>query len=464
MRPLEIGVLLAAILCVVLLWRGSRIWGRAGVGLLIIITLAQAVLEGWRWQLGPLLPFYVMGFWRVWRKTDGAGFRLAPLFIIFPLLSGLLLWALPVLNTPPLSGPFAIGIRHVELVDLDRLETRLDPSRPRRLMLSVWYPAQPGMVHRRSAYLPDFASLHSDYARRLGWPTLMVGYLGMGRAQAREGVPPLQDRFPLVLYSHGLDRNRFEAVTRMERLASEGYVVIAVDHPLGADFVRFPDGEVVRFLNQRRFDDTLDEIEAKRLARIDVWLGDLNLVLDSLGHDQLSFVPADTERVIAMGFSNGGSAAQLLAASDDRVVAAINLDGTPRGNITGIASSKPLLMMQSEEPTVSDDQLQRWGLTRDQFLAPMRRLQSRMRDIAQKSVVSVFHLKLTGAAHSNFTDAPLLSPLSYHLGIGGDLDSELAAANVDAVILDFLRLATDGETASTLLISTMQIDGMQSMN
>ncbi len=456
MRPFELTLLVAGIVFVVIGWRSaSRHWTGAAALLVLLIVGLHFWLEGWRWQAIPLYLVAILACWRL-PKDHPMGTGAAAAGMLLAALGGLLLWALPVITTPSLSGAYPVGVMHAHWTDESRVESRGELPGVRQLMVSIWYPADSRSGTPRSDYLPDFEMLAGDYAGKLGWPAWLLEYLKYSSAQARVAAPALQQKFPLILYSHGLNRNRFEAVSRMEMLASHGFVVVAVDHPYGADFVRFPDGRIERFVNKRNWDDSLADIDRKRLERLNIWVADLAFVLDRLQIEpDYPWRSADLNRVAAAGFSNGGSAALLLAQRDARIRAAVNLDGTPRGEVVDAGMRQPVMMMQSEPPQATDGQLAQWGITREQFHAPMEQLQRRMQTIADNASAPAYILRITGTQHANFTDGPMLSPLSSQLGIGGKINSERAAEIVDTYLLAFLQSVFSDET-SVLLDSDLE--------
>ena len=440
MRPLEILLILTTLAAAVGLWRALAV-RPLRVALTAAPALALALhfgLEGWRWQLLPVYIAVALAVvWLTWARSS----RLCSISVILLLLPGAFLtWALPVLQGDPLPGDFAVGVAHHHWVDTERRDEVT--AEPRELMLSVWYPASSDTRGPGASYFPDFDQMQPELAAKLGWPSWAVGHFRGFRQRSMPGAQPLSGRFPLVLYSHGLNRNRFEAVFRMEQLASRGFVVVAVDHPYGADFVLFPGGRVQRFRDQRAPSNDLDQIEASRMVHVQRWVEDLRFVLDQVEILQQRGEPvwesANLERIAAMGFSNGGTVAQVLAVGDARIDAVVNLDGTPRGPAVQHVFHVPSLMMHSDPPDASDEDLARWGITRAQLQAPSRHLVERMTQIAGAAKAPAWVVHVRGSAHSNFTDAPRLSPLSHLLGVGGTIDSADAAAMIDGAVYRLL--------------------------
>ncbi len=121
-------------------------------------------------------------------------------------------------------GEFDIGVRTVEITDSGRpdvLNMRNGEETPRydrSLTLEIWYPAQlaagqtPGTQYQaRTRNLAVTATLN-------------------GRA-VRDADPLSTDnRFPLVIISHGYPGNRYLLSHLGENLASKGYVVASIDH------------------------------------------------------------------------------------------------------------------------------------------------------------------------------------------------------------------------------------------
>jgi predicted dienelactone hydrolase len=158
-------------------------------------------------------------------------------------------------------GPHAVGFRTLRLVD----ETRPTPPNGsfggaayRPLDTQVWYPAATTPTARA---LPD-APLDAS------------------------GAP-----YPLILYGHALQDNRVGEAYLAEHLASRGYLVAAVDFPLGK--LGAPGGA------------TPEDLASQP--------GDLRAVLDHLLAGDGGFAGAlDRERVGASGLSLGAATVLLL--------------------------------------------------------------------------------------------------------------------------------------------------------
>ncbi len=107
--------------------------------------------------------------------------------------------------TPPVltaRGEFRVGVRTVNTV-----------SSKRKLTLEVWYPAQLSAAGESTTYRSTVGATLYALAGKAG-----------------RDAPALEGKFPLLVYSHGQPGARLQAAYLMEHLASQGFVVAAIDH------------------------------------------------------------------------------------------------------------------------------------------------------------------------------------------------------------------------------------------
>ncbi|HEU4404995.1 MAG TPA: BTAD domain-containing putative transcriptional regulator [Polyangiaceae bacterium] len=132
---------------------------------------------------------------------------------------------------PKAASPAAVGYRTVELVDASR-PTRATggrgETRPRRLVLHLWYPAGAGGAALTFAsYVgDDEAGLRAQIGRFGAKPEALAALLREPRP-ARRDAPPSPGRRPLVVFSGGNEGAR-EWAPLAEALAARGFVAAAV--------------------------------------------------------------------------------------------------------------------------------------------------------------------------------------------------------------------------------------------
>ncbi|KDN81159.1 alpha/beta hydrolase family protein [Kitasatospora cheerisanensis] len=326
---------------------------------------------------------------------------------------------------PAPTGPFAVGTVEVPLTDSAR-EDPWVPGQPRRLMISVWYPAVP--LGERAPYMAPAAGAH------FGGPDGMAllnygvtpGSTDWSRtgSPARKGAPVLPGGpRPVVLYSAGLGDPRAWGTALVEDLASRGYVVVTVDHPYESSEVEFPDGTLAASVFPGLVGRPGLDIGALLRKSMDVRVADTRFVLDRLA--SLGEVPSlptglarslDLRRIGMAGHSAGGFTALQTMHDDPRITAGVNLDGQlhfpgPDG-MTGVYL-----------PTLAED-----GLNRPFLLMGSRsgdsgdyHRQPGWDALWQHSTGWHADLTLEGSRHGSYTDAASLLP---QLAAQGALDAD----------------------------------------
>ncbi|MGC4746926.1 hypothetical protein ACLQ28_14860 [Micromonospora sp. DT201] len=141
---------------------------------------------------------------------------------------------------PPPSGSHDVGVRRMRVVDHDRRDPWL-PDSDRTVMLDVHYPADGGS---RPLTHYTVASVMTEFGC-LAWAPGEEQRLGLlpddvnwrFRTRSHEWAPPAGGSFPVLVGSPppGMMRTAYTGIA--EELASQGYVVVTVDHPFDAPVV-----------------------------------------------------------------------------------------------------------------------------------------------------------------------------------------------------------------------------------
>jgi predicted dienelactone hydrolase len=177
------------------------------------------------------------------------------------------------LQDPGAGGPYKAGVKTIQLTDA---------SRNRKLPVDIWYP------------VVDTSGTQNTYKLET-----LLGTLASIDSPARRNATPAAGAWPVIVFSHGFGGVRFQSYFLTERLATHGFVVIAMDHPgntLG-DFAQ------------------LGDEQAQAQSAIDRPL-DILFIIDRL---PTLNVPIDATRIGATGHSFGGWAALEAARRDSRI-------------------------------------------------------------------------------------------------------------------------------------------------
>ncbi|MFF7010962.1 alpha/beta hydrolase family protein [Streptomyces fimicarius] len=254
---------------------------------------------------------------------------------------------------PRPTGPYATGRDTLFLTDHARPDPWVPAAGPRRLLVSLHYPARPGSGGDPVPYMTT-EEARLMLAQRGLEDVVPADVLGATRAHARNAARPAPGRFPLVLLSPGFGTPRATLTGLAEELASRGYVVATADHPYESTGTELPDGRVLTCAACDRVAAQPDDA-ARREVLASVATGraaDFSFLLDRLTGPHPAWRHArtiDPHRVGMAGHSIGGNAAASTMAADRRVDAGVNMDGTffapmPAEGLDG----RPFLMLGTD--------------------------------------------------------------------------------------------------------------------
>jgi hypothetical protein len=227
----------------------------------------------------------------------------------------------------------------------------------------------------------------------------------------------------------------------MEALASNGYVVIGIDHAYGAVVTRIGD-RVVEYdpAALPPVEDVGPEAHLSAAAvLITTFADDIVSVLDSLdlgASGPLAFLAGsvDLERVGVFGHAAGGGAAIVVCLQDERCDAVLGLDPwvEPLPNqVIRETPTRPALFMRSDEARDTQNDAILRGL------------------VGRASAVT-YWVDVVGASGNDFVSLPLLSPMAAQLGLKGPIPAGRVIPIVDNYLVGFFDVFLLGTGPATL--------------
>lgn len=275
-------------------------------------------------------------------------------------------------------------------------------------------------------------------------------------------------KFPLIVFSHGAFGYYQSNTSTYMELASNGYVVVSLDHPYHSFFTEDTDGKVItvnpQFLQEVMYvnEDSTPEAEINELSHkwLAIRIDDLSYAIDSIkeakaenalssnwfiteknGENDLLKVLSmtDIEEIGVMGHSLGGAASVTLGRERDDIDAVIDLDGTMLGEQISFENGKykyneepypvPILAIDTEYHYT---EAQKYGnlYVNNEVLS---------------NAADAHHTYFKDSGHMNFTDLPLFAPMLADLLGTGEIDATECIKTTNTIILEYMNHYLKGE-------------------
>lgn len=222
------------------------------------------------------------------------------------------------------------------LTDNKRKELLNDTNEKRKIIISIFYPADENLNESKQGFYMDlFYPRQEEFIRRFAEKKNLAGqqvsasYLKNIKINTYNNIPISKKEivYPIIIYSPGLGMDRDSIIYNIEKLVSKGYVIFTLGHIYDADFTILPDGEIIEQAKHIN-DCTLEEKE----QLIDIRKEDALFLLDELKilnkEDELVKGRLDLNKIGIMGHSLGGAAIIKATSEDTRIKAVIMLDGS----------------------------------------------------------------------------------------------------------------------------------------
>jgi dienelactone hydrolase len=315
----------------------------------------------------------------------------------------------PVTRSAPLSetvelpvptGEYQVGTITYHWIDEKREELwTTEPDDHRQLMVQIWYPADKQSRGTKAPYIFDLEKIRPSIEKY--WENMPAVH-----TQAMLNIPisRSEGKYPVLVFSHGMNSGRFLYTSILQELASHGYVVASIDHTYWGPGVAFPDGKIVGFEDGMIARDKLDsnEIDRMMLEGIRVMSADQEFVAEKLRMldltSQIFKNKLDLAKTGAIGHSMGGMAATASCLQYTAFKTCVSLDGVNYFlNKMPNPSSKPFLLLLNSE----------WGKN-----TPPKIKKSYLEAWENPAIALI-----NGTKHSSYSDIPLIEPFEKKDGL-----------------------------------------------
>ena len=314
---------------------------------------------------------------------------------------------IPLENVAKPTGEYQVGTQVIHMVDNDRSAWYgQESNNPREIMVRIWYPAQPQEGDLKAPYVYNEKLIGDMVSEGFGIPKYLMQNLSNINGNSWSEAQPVNEKFPVIIFSHGIGGLKTRNTTQMEEMASHGYVVFSCDHAYDAGVSIFPGERIILGKTAIPDDLTKEEKWNMRRAQLDYRAADIQFMLDEMAQGNFLSVALknslDLEHIGVFGHSFGGGASVVVAATDERIDACFGLDAwflPVPSNVLNSDLKKPFIHLGQV----------RWK-EEDNYL--------KLDTLAANNSALSLRLDVQGATHYDFTDFSQFSKLTKRYGSG----------------------------------------------
>ncbi len=397
-----------------------------------IAAIVQYLSDGLRWQM--LATIYILPAMFITYKYKIVNRFTGTILGAWFLISAFIPWAVPVFTMPAPEGDFSIGSETFHWVDSSRLEwfTDENDNDVREIMVQAWYPSENSDSIGTNSYM-DFMNLRSKTLASAGKiPAFLPSHLHMISTNTRNDVACSDklEKYPVLIFSHGITGSRHLHQILFEHLASKGYIVFALDHSFDANLTIFPNGKIADYRSEITGHPDSVLIREKQ---INTRAFDIGFIIDQIREIEAGMIDSklsgrlDLDRVALGGHSYGGATAILASYNHEIVKACVVLDGwiSPiPDKVISEGINVPFLFMGRPSWHDSD------------YPGNYERLA----DLITHSSNEKYDLRINQTLHLDYTDIPLMSPFVKHVMDVGDLKPSTTLSLINDLVLGFLEV------------------------
>ena len=225
-----------------------------------LVAVSQILIVGYKWQY---MPLYIIILFSALVHTFNINLQKRVLNFLFSLLltllfvsSALLIYFLPIPEFAIENKKYSVGYEEVHIILEDRLQpeafvelSNLKENSKRELLVDVYYPSEDEttLIQLFKDAPSNWGETVINYLNRtwgINLPTFLFSHLNLSYFDVGVDLNKGNTKFPVLIYTHGWAGEKIFATDQLITIASQGYVVIALDHTGLAMFTELPSGTI----------------------------------------------------------------------------------------------------------------------------------------------------------------------------------------------------------------------------
>ena len=226
----------------------------------VIASIIQILEVGYKWQFIPIYVIFLSLIFGIFfnikydnKLLKGISLLIFTLLLIF---STVLLYFLPIPEFTIENKKYSVSYEEFFLAIDDREQPKafyelsnLEASGNRELLVDVYYPStadnKPIQLFKNAD--TNWGKTVVRYLNRtwgISIPEFLLSHLNLSYFDIGRDLERLTNKSPIVVYTHGWAGEKIFATDQLINIASQGYVVIALDHTGLAMFTELPSGTI----------------------------------------------------------------------------------------------------------------------------------------------------------------------------------------------------------------------------
>ena len=230
------------------------------LSIFFIASIMQIMFVGYKWQYVPIyLIFIIISFLHIFNiKFEQKFFKIGYyiLIIVIYVICVALVYILPVPEFEIENKKYSVGYEEFHVVVSDRKQPKafyelsnLTNTGSRELLVDVYYPSS---VETEPIQL--FKDVDTNWGKTvvrylnrtwgISLPEYLLSHLNLSYFDIGRDLERLDSKSPVVIYTHGWAGEKIFATDQLITIASQGYVVVALDHTGLAMFTELPSATI----------------------------------------------------------------------------------------------------------------------------------------------------------------------------------------------------------------------------
>ena len=288
----------------------------------------------------------------------------------------------------------------------------------------MWYPKVNIASLKKAPYLNEHKLIGSAISKLFGVPEALMDRAGGVKCNSWLNAVPANGKFPIIIYSHGHQSIKIANTSQAEEIASNGYIVVAMDHSFDAALTILDEDKIIYSRSKLPSNDE-EALQNSMIQRVKNQLKirteDVSFVIDELKimfeKDKRFSQIADYDNIGIFGHSFGGCTSIMSAYNDTRIDAVLGLD------TYFLPLPKEIIKKDIDRPFVHLGQVS-WGDSDNYKI---------MNELGKSSNREFYHFAIEGSKHNDYTDFSQFTKLTKKFGSG-----EISPKSIRYIINDVM--------------------------